>query len=166
LLPYPGHPLAPGTRYPFWSGLTGGFFLAMAYFGTDQSQVQRYLSGRSITESRLGLLFNGLFKVPMQALILFVGVLVFVFYQFHAAPLFFNESELARVYATPRAAERGLRSPKDVPASATGRLCGCPLDQQWGIPHYRFAGWLDRPEHRPGRSLWPMPTTFSEEVDK
>jgi SSS family solute:Na+ symporter len=77
----------------------------MSYFGTDQSQVQRYLSGRSITESRLGLLFNGLFKIPMQALILFVGVLVFVFYQFHAPPLFFNESELARVAATPHADE-------------------------------------------------------------
>ena len=96
---------APGSRYTFWSGLTGGFFLAMSYFGTDQSQVQRYLSGRSITQSRLGLLFNGLFKVPMQAAILFVGVLVFVFYQFNAAPLFFNGSELARVYATPHADE-------------------------------------------------------------
>jgi SSS family solute:Na+ symporter len=97
--------LAPGNRYTFWSGLTGGFFLAMSYFGTDQSQVQRYLSGRSITESRLGLLFNGLFKVPMQALILFVGVLVFVFHQFNAPPVFFNESELARVARTPRAGE-------------------------------------------------------------
>jgi Na+/proline symporter len=96
---------SPGNRYTFWSGITGGFFLAMSYFGTDQSQVQRYLSGRSITESRLGLLFNGLFKVPMQALILFVGVLVFVFYQFNLSPLFFNESEVARVYATPHAGE-------------------------------------------------------------
>jgi SSS family solute:Na+ symporter len=103
--------LSPGNRYTFWSGLTGGFFLAMAYFGTDQSQVQRYLSGRSITESRLGLLFNGLFKVPMQALILFVGVLVFVFYQFNPSPLFFNESELARALATSRAGElRGLQT--------------------------------------------------------
>ena len=66
------------TRYTFWSGMTGGLFVALAYFGTDQSQVQRYLSGRSITESRLGLLFNGLFKIPMQFLILFVGVMVFV----------------------------------------------------------------------------------------
>jgi SSS family solute:Na+ symporter len=106
--------VSPGNRYTFWSGLTGGFFLAMSYFGTDQSQVQRYLSGRSITESRLGLLFNGLFKVPMQALILFVGVLVFVFYQFNASPLFFNESELARVHATPRAGElRALEAAHD-----------------------------------------------------
>ena len=94
-----------GSRYTFWSGLTGGCFLAMAYFGTDQSQVQRYLSGRSVTESRLGLLFNGLLKVPMQFLILFVGVMVFVFYQFNAPPLFFNTPELARVAATPHASE-------------------------------------------------------------
>ena len=96
---------ALGNRYTFWSGLTGGCFLAMAYFGTDQSQVQRYLSGRSVTESRLGLLFNGLLKVPMQFLILFVGVMVFVFYQFNPPPLFFNEAELARVATTPHAAE-------------------------------------------------------------
>jgi solute:Na+ symporter, SSS family len=94
-----------GSRYTFWSGLLGGGFLAMAYFGTDQSQVQRYLSGRSVTESRLGLLFNGLFKVPMQFLILLVGVMVFVFYQFNPPPLFFNESELARVAKTPHAAQ-------------------------------------------------------------
>jgi Na+/proline symporter len=83
------------NRYNFWSGITGGFFLALAYFGTDQSQVQRYLSGRSVTESRLGLLFNGIFKVPMQFLILFIGLMVFVFYLFVQPPLFFNESALA-----------------------------------------------------------------------
>jgi SSS family transporter len=94
-----------GSRYTLWSGLTGGCFLAMAYFGTDQSQVQRYLSGRSVTESRMGLLFNGLLKVPMQFLILLVGVMVFVFYQFNAPPLFFNEAELARAARTPHAAE-------------------------------------------------------------
>lgn len=91
-------------RYTLWSGLLGGFFLAMAYFGTDQSQVQRYLAGRSITESRLGLLFNGLLKVPMQFLVLLVGVMVFVFYQFNLPPIFFNQPELARVYRTPHAA--------------------------------------------------------------
>jgi Na+/proline symporter len=94
-----------GSRYTVWSGLLGGGFLAMSYFGTDQSQVQRYLSGRSVTESRLGLLFNGLLKIPMQLLILFVGVMVFVYYQFNAPPVFFNESELARVAKTPQAAE-------------------------------------------------------------
>ena len=82
------------NRYTFWSGLTGGCFLALAYFGTDQSQVQRYLSGRSLTESRLGLLFNGLLKVPMQFLILFVGVMVFVFYQFTPPPLLLQRAAL------------------------------------------------------------------------
>ena len=93
------------SRYNFWSGITGGFFLALAYFGTDQSQVQRYLSGRSVTESRLGLLFNGLFKVPMQFVILFIGVMVFVFYLFVRPPIFFNGPALARVAAGPHAAE-------------------------------------------------------------
>lgn len=82
--------LAMNDRYNVWSGLTGGLFLALSYFGTDQSQVGRYLNGRSITESRLGLLFNGALKIPMQALILFIGVLVFVFYQFTPPPLLFN----------------------------------------------------------------------------
>lgn len=78
------------TRYTFWSGITGGFFLALAYFGTDQSQVQRYLSGKSIRESRLGLLFNGIFKLPLQFFILIVGVMVYVFFQFQEKPLNFN----------------------------------------------------------------------------
>jgi SSS family solute:Na+ symporter len=95
------------SRYTFWSGITGGFFLALSYFGTDQSQVQRYLSGRSITESRLGLLFNGLFKIPMQFLILFVGVMVFVFHQTERPPVFFNQPALAAVRQSPRAAELG-----------------------------------------------------------
>ncbi len=85
------------TRYTLWSGMAGGLLVALAYFGTDQSQVQRYLSGSSLTESRLGLLFNGLVKVPMQFLILFVGVVVFVFYQFHPPPVFFNSTELENV---------------------------------------------------------------------
>jgi Na+/proline symporter len=93
------------SRYTFWSGITGGFFLAMAYFGTDQSQVGRYLSGRSVTESRLGLLFNGLFKVPMQFVILFIGVMVFVFYLFVRPPIFFNAPTLNRVAAGPHAGE-------------------------------------------------------------
>lgn len=85
------------SRYNFWSGITGGFFLALSYFGTDQSQVQRYLTGRSVTESRLGLVFNGLFKIPMQFGILFVGILVFAFYLFEKPPLHFNPSVSARV---------------------------------------------------------------------
>ena len=80
------------NRYTFWSGIIGGTFLALSYFGTDQSQVQRYLSGRSVRQSQLGLIFNGLLKVPMQFFILLVGVMVFVFYQFNPYPLNFNPS--------------------------------------------------------------------------
>jgi SSS family transporter len=83
--------------YTVWSGLVGGMFLAMAYFGCDQSQVQRYLSGRSLTESRLSLLFNAFLKVPMQFLILLTGVLVFVFFHFHATPLLWNRAEQAQL---------------------------------------------------------------------
>lgn len=93
------------SRYTFWSGISGGFFLALAYFGTDQSQVQRYLSGRSLTESRLGLLFNGIFKIPMQFLILFIGILVFVFFLFTRPPLLFNSPALDRVAQTEHAGE-------------------------------------------------------------
>ena len=78
------------NRYTFWSGIIGGTFLMLSYFGTDQSQVQRYLSGKSVKEMQLGLIFNGLLKVPMQFLILLVGVMVFVFYQFNEAPVNFN----------------------------------------------------------------------------
>jgi len=78
------------NRYTFWSGIIGGTFLALSYFGTDQSQVQRYLSGKSVKESQLGLLFNAILKVPMQFFILLVGVMVFVFYQFSASPIHFN----------------------------------------------------------------------------
>ncbi|MCM4153007.1 sodium:solute symporter [Arenibacter sp. N53] len=78
------------SRYTFWSGITGGLFLALAYFGTDQSQVQRYLSGKTVRESQLGLIFNGLLKIPMQFFILLVGVMVFIFFQFNHAPLNFN----------------------------------------------------------------------------
>ncbi len=81
------------NRYTFWSGIIGGTFLMLSYFGTDQSQVQRYLSGSSITESRMGLLVNGLVKVPMQFIILFIGAMVFVLYQFVTPPLFFNPVE-------------------------------------------------------------------------
>ena len=79
-------------RYTFWSGTLGGMFLALSYFGTDQSQVQRYLSGASLRESRLGLMFNAVFKIPMQAFILLLGVLIFVFYQFERPPVYFNKA--------------------------------------------------------------------------
>jgi len=82
------------NRYNVWSGLIGGFFLQLSYFGTDQSQVGRYLTARSVSESRLGLLMNGFVKVPMQFFILLLGVLVFTFYQFNPEPVFFNQSQL------------------------------------------------------------------------
>ena len=85
------------NRYTFWSGIIGGSFLALSYFGTDQSQVQRYLSGRSVKEMQLGLIFNGLLKVPMQFFILMVGVMVFVFYQFNASPISFNPDATKKV---------------------------------------------------------------------
>jgi Na+/proline symporter len=93
------------TPYNFWSGLFGGLMVALAYFGTDQSQVQRYLTGETITQSRLGLLFNGLVKVPMQFFILFVGAMVFVFYQFTAPPLNFNPVQSVKVRESQYAAE-------------------------------------------------------------
>lgn len=85
------------SRYTVWSGLTGGFFLFMSYFGTDQSQVQRYLSGKSVRESQLGLIFNGILKIPMQFFILLVGVMVFVFYQYNSSPLNFNPAATSKV---------------------------------------------------------------------
>ena len=88
------------NRYTFWSGMLGGTFLFLSYFGTDQSQVQRYLSGKSLTESRLGLLFNGIFKVPMQFLVLFVGILVFIFFQFQRPPVHFNNANLDKLQGT------------------------------------------------------------------
>jgi len=96
------------NRYTFWSGIIGGTFLMLSYFGTDQSQVQRYLSGKSVKEMQLGLIFNGLLKIPMQFFILLVGIMVFVFYQFNEAPVNFNptatevvlNSEYAEAYKT------------------------------------------------------------------
>ncbi|MBT8315264.1 MAG: sodium:solute symporter [Maribacter sp.] len=110
------------SRYTFWSGITGGLFLALAYFGTDQSQVQRYLSGKSVRESQLGLIFNGIFKIPMQFFILLVGVMVFVFYQYNPAPLNFNpvatqgvlNSEYADDYKVLQGRQVALESEKTI----------------------------------------------------
>src|SRR5690606_26787350 len=85
------------NQYTVWTGVIGGFFLQLSYFGTDQSQVGRYLTGSSIRDSRLGLLMNGLLKVPMQFCILLIGILVFAYYQFHTPPLFFNNVEVAKI---------------------------------------------------------------------
>ncbi|MDC6388652.1 sodium:solute symporter [Maribacter sp. PR1] len=110
------------SRYTFWSGITGGLFLALAYFGTDQSQVQRYLSGKSIRESQLGLVFNAIFKIPMQFFILLVGVMVFVFYQYNPSPLNFNpaattavmESEYAEDYKILQEGQVALEAEKRI----------------------------------------------------
>ncbi len=93
------------SRYTFWSGITGGFFLALSYFGTDQSQVGRYLSGKNIKESQMGLIFNGILKIPMQFFILLVGVMVFVFFQFNSAPIHFNPNGSKAIQNTEYAAE-------------------------------------------------------------
>lgn len=99
------------NRYTFWSGMLGGVFLFLSYFGTDQSQVSRYLGGKSLTESRLGLMFNGILKVPMQFLILFVGILVFMFFQFQQPPIHFNSANLQKLEGTEYEAQlEGLKS--------------------------------------------------------
>ena len=124
------------SRYTFWSGITGGFFLAMAYFGTDQSQVQRYLSGKSLRESQLGLVFNGIFKIPMQFFILLVGVMVFVFYQYNPSPLNFNPSATKVVMDSPYA--------KDYTLLQEGHL---ELETQKKIAQNKFSVALDLKEY-------------------
>jgi Na+/proline symporter len=107
------------NRYTFWSGLIGGFFLALSYFGTDQSQVGRYISGQSVAQSRIGLLFNGIVKVPMQFVILFIGAMVFVFHQFNPTPIYFNPVETKRVEASAHAGEfHALQERYDVLSAA------------------------------------------------
>ena len=93
----------PHRRYTFWTGLLGGTFLMLSYFGTDQSQVQRYIGGAALREGRLGLLFNALLKIPMQFFILLLGALVFVFYQFEPPPVFFNKIAWHQVEQGPQA---------------------------------------------------------------
>lgn len=95
----------PDSKYNVWSGLLGGLFLMLSYFGTDQSQVQRYLGDQSEAQSKVGLLFNGLVKIPMQFLILLIGALVFVFYQFASPPIYFNETSKSKVYQTEDSAQ-------------------------------------------------------------
>ena len=95
----------PSNRYTIWSGILGGLFLHASYFGTDQSQVQRYLGGKSVAASRMGLLFNALFKIPMQFLILLTGVLVYVFYLFIQPPIFFNNEEVVKIQNSQYSAE-------------------------------------------------------------
>lgn len=104
-------------RYTVWSGIFGGVFLQLAYFGTDQSQVQRYLSGSSMRESRLGLMFNALCKIPMQCFILLIGVLIFVFYQFNTPPVYFNQTAWRNAAAADRANQLKAIEDKFVRAS-------------------------------------------------
>jgi Na+/proline symporter len=95
----------PSSRYNIWSGIIGGFFLQLSYFGTDQSQVGRYLTGSSVGQSRMGLIMNGLIKIPMQFCILLIGILVFAFYQFNKPPMFFNQYEVKQVKQSAYAGE-------------------------------------------------------------
>ena len=110
------------SRYTFWSGITGGLFLFLAYFGTDQSQVQRYLSGKSIRESQLGLVFNAIFKIPMQFFILLVGVMVFVFYQYNPSPLNFNPSATQAVMESSYAEDYKLLQEGQIALEAEKRI--------------------------------------------
>ena len=121
----------PSRRYTLWTGLLGGLFLALSYFGTDQSQVQRYIGGDSLRESRLGLMFNALLKIPMQFLILLLGALVFVFYQFERPPVFFNQPEWQRHAQGPeggafRALEETIRRRSRDNAEGDPRLARTP----------------------------------------
>ncbi len=117
---------SPAKPYTLWSGLIGGTFLMLAYFGTDQSQVQRYLAGSSLTQSRLSLLFNAFLKIPMQFLILLMGVLVFVFYHFHPQPLLWNASALQRLES--RAAPSELTAMRATLHEAEGQRRQAALD--------------------------------------
>jgi Na+/proline symporter len=136
-------------RYNLWSGLIGGMFLALSYFGCDQSQVQRYLTGKSIAQSRLSLLFNGMAKVPMQFFILFIGAVVFVFYIYEKPPMLFVRTELARIQSAEMRAEYNPLAERYDAAfqgrrEAAGRLIrarrdGNPLLWEQGIESYRNA---------------------------
>ncbi|MEP0822284.1 MAG: sodium:solute symporter [Ignavibacterium sp.] len=137
------------NRYNFWSGIIGGAFVALAYFGTDQSQVQRYLTGKSVTQSRLGLMFNGIAKVPMQFFILMIGVMVFVFYQFTPGPLFFNPVETQRIKESKFASEYEVleRQHRDKAGEAADALRRY-LDAQKASPAEREAAQAELEEHR------------------
>jgi solute carrier family 5 (sodium-dependent multivitamin transporter), member 6 len=124
----------PNSRYNLWSGLIGGFFLQLSYFGTDQSQVGRYLTGQSVGESRLGLMMNGMLKIPMQFLILMVGVLVFVYYQYNTSPIFFNKVETDKLktsqYAPQYAALEQEYGQLSIQKQQTARQLQNALDQE------------------------------------
>ncbi|ASV32306.1 sodium:solute symporter [Maribacter cobaltidurans] len=124
------------SRYTFWSGITGGLFLALAYFGTDQSQVQRYLSGKSIRESQLGLVFNAIFKIPMQFFILLVGVMVFVFYQYNPSPLNFNPAATSAVMDSEYAEDYKILQEGQVALEAEKRIAQNQFSAALDIKEY------------------------------
>ncbi|MBL7952055.1 MAG: sodium:solute symporter [Flavobacteriales bacterium] len=157
----------PATKYTVWSGLIGGFFLQLSYFGTDQSQVQRYLTGQTIRQARVGLLTNGLLKIPMQFFILLIGVLVFVFYLFNASPVHWNAANVKAVNAF--TAETPRPSPGQAPTQSSAeesemteeaqRVAGATPDarvmnEQHGLLNGEIAGlagnWVEA--HRAGRT--------------
>lgn len=150
----------PTTKYTVWSGLIGGFFLQLSYFGTDQSQVQRYLTGQTIRQARVGLLTNGLLKIPMQFFILLTGVLVFVFYLFHASPVHWNAANVRAVNAL-NAETQNPRSSVEVNANvlwAQRAADAAPdaqvMSEQHMLLHGEIAGyassWVDA--YRSGRT--------------
>ena len=124
------------SRYTFWSGITGGLFLFLAYFGTDQSQVQRYLTGKSVRESQLGLVFNAIFKIPMQFFILLVGVMVFVFYQYNPSPLNFNPSATQAVMESPYANDYKLLQEGQIALEAEKRIAQNKFSSALEIKEY------------------------------
>ncbi|HEY0976437.1 MAG TPA: sodium:solute symporter, partial [Flavobacteriales bacterium] len=150
----------PATKYTVWSGLIGGFFLQLSYFGTDQSQVQRYLTGQTIRQARVGLLTNGLLKIPMQFFILLIGVLVFVFYLFNASPVHWNAANVkamgsftAETQRAPGSAEvngQAGRTPSAADATPDARV----MDEQHGLWNDEIAGlasnWVEA--YRAGRT--------------
>ena len=136
----------PTNRYTIWSGLIGGLFLALAYFGTDQSQVQRYLTARSLRQSRLALIFNAFFKVPMQVFILAIGVLLYVFYHFERPPLVFNPAEVAQIQSSPRAGEFGALEARHIQAHSQRRAATLELVEARDV-----GGGLDELRARIGR---------------
>ncbi len=124
------------SRYTFWSGITGGLFLFLAYFGTDQSQVQRYLSGKSVRESQLGLVFNAIFKIPMQFFILLVGVMVFVFYQYNPSPLNFNPSATQAIMESSYANDYQLLQEGQIALEAEKRIAQNKFSSALEIKEY------------------------------
>jgi SSS family transporter len=128
--------LDTSSRYTFWSGITGGLFLFLAYFGTDQSQVQRYLTGKSVRESQLGLVFNAIFKIPMQFFILLVGVMVFVFYQYNPSPLNFNPSATQAVMNSPYADDYKLLQEGQIALEAEKRIAQNKFSSALEIKEY------------------------------